>query len=669
MTTAMVMALGSGVATAAAGDERTPAAAPVGERPSATPPHVHGEPAPQAYRAPGAAAANQAPNTPQAPEVGPPFKQTSGVWVTDTVTPTLRNTVVDADKDKTTSTFEVWTADAAWKPVKKVNLTDANKYDVLVSGYVAAGQAASVKVDPGKLTNNTNYLVRSSAYDGSAYETDWSPWAKFKTSATPVDPPVTPGDPNGDIPADVKSKWQELAKKSLAAYDAEQKKIADTRAHGLDGGEVAGNDGGAAWAVKQLAMDHIAVPDNGYYGVPREFMGARVYDDRSPKSNPTVTAVGGCDSKGVDLLHCTQKFRLDYVLSVDRFYCTTPNVAGNVGSKCDPKDIRWIAFSSEAQSEEFSREYNRITDGWDKFISQTLGDMPKIFMQCVSGDTSGQPPVVAAPPIARATADQCADTGMQLGAMVTMGKIGTSAKVTSDPLVELKFTAEQINKAKAGLKDLSDGIASNAYNKALATIIEGAVKADNTGGLSFAFKQVADMPSITAKMTPEAKKLMEGYKPTGNLTIEEWFHRFWNTKDNWFSYPYFDGFEGAATAYFPKVGELMDRFGSPGRFDKAAGKVEGGGFLAPKDGTPYSQRALPPSNVSADVSASGPGYHVYKWVKPWGPAEVAKYGDIKAGKIAPWFDQPGGGTQYLLPGKANVERLKQDGYLVEVPQQ
>ncbi|MGW6159220.1 hypothetical protein ACWFRM_39890, partial [Streptomyces sp. NPDC055144] len=36
----------------------------------------------------------------------------------------LKNTVTDADGDKSTLTFEVWTADAAGKPVTKVKLND-----------------------------------------------------------------------------------------------------------------------------------------------------------------------------------------------------------------------------------------------------------------------------------------------------------------------------------------------------------------------------------------------------------------------------------------------------------------------------------------------------------------------------------------------------------------
>ena len=38
--------------------------------------------------------------------------------------------------------------------------------------------------------------------------------------------------------------------------------------------------------------------------------------------------------------------------------------------------------------------------------------------------------------------------------------------------------------------------------------------------------------------------------------------------------------------------------------------------------------------------------------------------DVESGKIAPAFDQEGGGTQYILPD--SVDQLVDDGYLEEV---
>ncbi len=142
---------------------------------SDNPPPVHG---------PGARAAAAAePDTPNGPEVGPPFTKTNNVWQTDTTTPTLRNTVTAPSGHKTTATFEVHTTDSSGKPTATVvKLTDENQWGVLVSGEVTAGKPASVTVPAGKLKNGVTYAVRSSGYDATSnvYESDWSPYSTFK---------------------------------------------------------------------------------------------------------------------------------------------------------------------------------------------------------------------------------------------------------------------------------------------------------------------------------------------------------------------------------------------------------------------------------------------------------------------------------------------------------
>ncbi|MFJ7342843.1 hypothetical protein ACIQU3_21450 [Streptomyces sp. NPDC101110] len=52
-------------------------------------------------------------------------------------------------------TFEVWTPDAAGKPLKKVSIAD-NHWGGIVSPYVASGTTVTVDVPAGKLTLNTN---------------------------------------------------------------------------------------------------------------------------------------------------------------------------------------------------------------------------------------------------------------------------------------------------------------------------------------------------------------------------------------------------------------------------------------------------------------------------------------------------------------------------------
>lgn len=107
-------------------------------------------------------------------------------------------------------------------------------------------------------------------------------------------------------------------------------------------------------------------------------------------------------------------------------------------------------------------------------------------------------------------------------------------------------------------------------------------------------------------------------------------------------------------------GTQIDRFG------EAHGQ-----FLSP-DATPYEQRALPPSNLvprpgtPAAVTDAHPfNYYRYEVVKPF---------KVDAGGIAPAFEQPGGGIQFLLdsrhlgdvpgvPERLDVAWLVENGYL------
>jgi hypothetical protein len=93
---------------------------------------------------------------------------------------------------------------------------------------------------------------------------------------------------------------------------------------------------------------------------------------------------------------------------------------------------------------------------------------------------------------------------------------------------------------------------------------------------------------------------------------------------------------------------VLSRFGYPG-----------GSYLAP-EGTPFAGLSLPPDSalkpyfqyVVENPRALPPGYH------------------IEQSQVAPWFHQPGGGTQYRIIGPdgkdAPVDALLDSGYLREV---
>lgn len=223
--------------------------APKDPDPLGAPPKVHGP------EKTGIAAAGSRPESGKNPEAGLPFKSASGEWQVNTITPTLRNTVTDADGDKANLTFEVWTAKADGTPGTKVKLTDANEYGVLVSPYVNSGEKAEVKVAAGRLKNNTTYLFHTNAYDGSLYETNWSPWATFTVRAgvdlTLPDRDNTSPNPNQTIqePSSNPEKPLEVNTSSLTP---------DSKSDGSGGEEQCGpvnKDGGQVCFGKPVPAD------------------------------------------------------------------------------------------------------------------------------------------------------------------------------------------------------------------------------------------------------------------------------------------------------------------------------------------------------------------------------------------------------------------------------
>ncbi|MGN9866330.1 glycohydrolase toxin TNT-related protein [Bacillus swezeyi] len=102
---------------------------------------------------------------------------------------------------------------------------------------------------------------------------------------------------------------------------------------------------------------------------------------------------------------------------------------------------------------------------------------------------------------------------------------------------------------------------------------------------------------------------------------------------NW---PPNNGFEGEPVKMKLEEGRLIDRYGGPG-----------GSFFSP-EGIPYEQRALALHSDEAD-------YYVYRVLEDF---------EVTGGKIAPWFDRPGGGIQYIKyhdNGKTySIEELVQE---------
>ncbi|MDX2598017.1 MULTISPECIES: TNT domain-containing protein [Streptomyces] len=130
-------------------------------------------------------------------------------------------------------------------------------------------------------------------------------------------------------------------------------------------------------------------------------------------------------------------------------------------------------------------------------------------------------------------------------------------------------------------------------------------------------------------------KMLRGYHRTDSVSPYWFLGCYWQTdprtgKSGWW-YPDHDGFvlrdgkplERTVTL---RKGQLVDLFGSGF-----------GNFLAPA-GTPYAQRAIPPSNLDSYVEQYPFSYHLYRVREPF---------SVRAGPIRPWFGQPGLGLQYV----------------------
>ncbi|WP_407675842.1 RHS repeat-associated core domain-containing protein [Peterkaempfera bronchialis] len=124
---------------------------------------------------------NYRPKTGTDQQAGPPFfKGTDGTWYVNTTTPTLRDTFTDANNDKVDGTFQIFD-----------NATGTQVGNVLVSPFVPSGQPASVTVPSGLLTNGKTYKFRTSPYDGTSYNTGWSPYAVFTVDTTAPSAPTS----------------------------------------------------------------------------------------------------------------------------------------------------------------------------------------------------------------------------------------------------------------------------------------------------------------------------------------------------------------------------------------------------------------------------------------------------------------------------------------------
>jgi len=102
-------------------------------------------------------------------------------------------------------------------------------------------------------------------------------------------------------------------------------------------------------------------------------------------------------------------------------------------------------------------------------------------------------------------------------------------------------------------------------------------------------------------------------------------------------YPENAGFSGGTERTFLMPGQIIDRYGGTG-YSR---------FFSPQ-GTPDWARSLPPGTA-------GQPLRTFEVVKPF---------EVQLGKVAPLFNQPGGGIQYMTP--VRLEILLKRGIIKEI---
>ena len=162
-------------------------------------------------------------------------------------------------------------------------------------------------------------------------------------------------------------------------------------------------------------------------------------------------------------------------------------------------------------------------------------------------------------------------------------------------------------------------------------------------------------PRLGPRLLPKRFPLLSfvsNYDRFGGLPPAAFLTRWTDPETGLYRYPPANGFQ-LSTSGDPILanmtllpGTKVDRFGS-----------EYGKFISAAD-APYSQRALPPTNLNGPREGDFPyGYHVY---------EVKERITVEGGPIAPWFGQPGLGAQFYIGATGNILELLSKGLLERV---
>ena len=261
------------------------------------------------------------------------------------------------------------------------------------------------------------------------------------------------------------------------------------------------------------------------------------------------------------------------------------------------------------------------------------------------------------------------EEGAIIGALCGMFGAGTAAMMTgAEMTVGNVFAARAIN----AVGDATIGTATyiyheNKYDKAitggdvaktwaecaitsfvLRSVFEGgksSSKADGKNrGMSTSKGRVESESSITSESGSKTISQVDrikidawDYTPDDELYLKykDVFDnpKYYNQETGAINWPENNGFADIPMDEVLQPGARIDRYGS-----------DYGSFTSP-EGTPYEMRAVAPGTDQ----------------RPYSVFEVAESINVKSGSIASWFDEPGGGIQYLLPD--TVDELLDAGIL------
>ena len=261
------------------------------------------------------------------------------------------------------------------------------------------------------------------------------------------------------------------------------------------------------------------------------------------------------------------------------------------------------------------------------------------------------------------------EEGAIIGALCGMFGAGTAAMMTgAEMTVGNVFAARAIN----AVGDATIGTATyiyheNKYDKAitggdvaktwaecaitsfvLRSVFEGgksSSKADGKNrGMSTSKGRVEPESSITSESGSKTISQVDrikidawDYTPDDELYLKykDVFDnpKYYNQETGAINWPENNGFADIPMDEVLQPGARIDRYGS-----------DYGSFTSP-EGTPYEMRAVAPGTDQ----------------RPYSVFEVAESINVKSGSIASWFDEPGGGIQYLLPD--TVDELLDAGIL------